>query len=355
MTLSREHFKIALGLLAVLLVANLVYYFCTGWGLITVKAHEVPLGQVIRSIERQGWVTIYSNIDPQTKISMYVDHVPLPEAMETLAVNADAQWHLGFFVAPNSAQVKEEIRTFTEAADNDDDDTKIYSFPTSLAMIDTDGNLPVADPRRQTWPGVPAPPAPPPSTDATATTAAPDDGGPPPDPAPDSAQGYLRAFALGADIWIMAPASWDPPVATAPAPEPSISSAIDRFVNRLHGSVTQAIVLRGRPPRVAGEQRPRGGFRGGGMDFSLMEVRIDNAINGLPTGLQPAARAQLAQETTFQKEVRAMPPEQRRKAWREHMLARRMNDDGMWKRASPEKRAQIFSRLVSNRMAAQGK
>jgi hypothetical protein len=365
MTMSRQQMKIALGILGVLLVANFIYYFVSGWGLITIKAHEVPVGQIIRSIERQGWVTIYSNIDPQTKVSMYVDHVTLPEAMETLAVNADAQWHLGFFVGPNSAQVKSEIRTFTESADNSGD-TKTYSFPTPLAMLNDDSagdddaasadGLPVPDPRKQTWPGVkpPAAPAPPADANATASTAGPDGNpAPPADPPPSSLQGYLRSFAQGADIWIMAPADWDPPVATAPPPQSSISSAIDRFVSSLHGSVTQAIVLRGRPQRVAGDQRPRGPRGGGGgMDFSMMQDRMDNAINGLPPAYQPAARAQLVKEVAYQKEVRTMPPAERFKAMGKRMLDGRM---GGFARMSPEKRAQMYARMVGNRMAAQGK
>jgi hypothetical protein len=366
--MSRLQWKLALGALALLLVANFIYYFVSGWGLITVKAHDVPVGQIIRSIERQGWVTIYSNIDPQTKVSMYVDHVTLPEAMETLAVNADAQWHLGFFVGPNETKVKSEIRTFTEGTDSSDG-TKVYSFPTPIGMLgddsgdaDDDGgpsssDLPVPDPRKQTWPGVktPAAPAAPADTsNATASTATPDGTTPPPaDPPPSSVQGYLRAFAMGADIWIMSPSDWDPAVSTAPPGQSSIISALDKFVGSMHGSVTQAIVLRGRPARVAGEQRPRN-FRGGGggMDFSLMQDRMDNAINGLPPSYQPIARVQLQKEIAFDKQVQTMPPADRWKAMGKHMLDRRM---GMMRRMSPEKRAQMYTRLVGNRMTATGK
>jgi hypothetical protein len=349
--MSPNKLKIGLAILAVLLVANFILHIYWNWGLITVKVTNQPIGKVIQSIERQGWVTIYSNIDPQTKVSMYVDHVPLAEAMATLAVNADAQWHLGFFVAPSSAQVKEEIRTFTEGVDDNDNGTSVYSFPTPLDMI-SDENTPEPDPRGQIWPGLktPAPAPAPPPTDAGATA----DGAPAPqpDPPPTTVQGYLRAFAQEADIWIMAPSSWDPAVAKAPPASSSISAAVRHFVSGARGSVTQAIVLRGRPQRVAGQERPRGG-RGGGMDLSMMD-RMDNAINGLPASARPALREQLKQEVAFQKQVSAAPPEQRRDMWRQHMLGRRMGADRGWRR-SPEKRAQMAARVVSNRMAAQGK
>jgi len=104
-----------------------------------------------------------------------------------------------------------------------------------------------------------------------------------------------------------------------------------------------------------GQRRPRGnGFRGAGMDLSMMEDRMDNAINGLPASARPAAREQLQTEVQFQKEVRQAPRERRREMWRQHMLDRRMGNDNSWRR-SPEKRAQMYTRVVSNRMAAQGK
>jgi hypothetical protein len=356
MTMPENRLKIGAAIIAVLLVANFIIHVIWNWGLVTIKVTNAPIGQVIRSIERQGWVTIYSNIDPQTKISMYVDHVTLPEAMVSLAANSDAQWHLGFFVAPTSAGVKEEIRTFTEDADRNNDSVSTYSFQTPLEMI-SDETTSIADPRLQVWPGFklpPAPPPPPPDADGTADAAP----APEPEVAPTSVQGYLRAFAREADIWVMAPASWDPAVAIAPPASSSISGAIRHFVSGAHGSVTQALILRGRPPRLTGdgERRPRsgGGFRGAGMDMTMMEDRMDNAINGLPAAQRPAMRETLRTEVQFQKEVRQAPRELRRSMWMKHMADHQLGNDNGFRR-SPEKRAQMYARLVSNRSAAQGK
>jgi hypothetical protein len=375
MTMLRNKFVIAGAIIAVLIVANIVNYFWSNWGLITVKVKDAPLGQVIKSIERQGWVTIYSNIDPNSKVSMYCDHVPLPEAMETLAVNVEepppadgtaragrggggggggAQWHLGFFVAPTSEQVKVEERAFTEGTDRDDDSLRTYNFPTPLNMI-SDESTPVADPRRQVWPGVKTAPAPPPNADGTPATGP--DGQPlQAEAPPTSVQGYLRSFAEGADIWIIAPATWDTPVSTAPPPNDSIIAAIRHFVGRAHGNVTEAIILRGREQRVAGGDRPRGGgFRGGGgLNLGMMEDRVDNAINGLPKSAQPAARAKLADEKQNQKEMATLPVDQRWQRMMTHFIQLRMDGDNSWRR-SPEKRAQMFTRLVNNRIAATGK
>jgi hypothetical protein len=76
-------------IIALLVLGNIVNYLYTNWGLVTVKVNDAPLRKVINSIEWQGWVKIYTNLPPDTKVTMYVDHVPLAEAMETLAANVD--------------------------------------------------------------------------------------------------------------------------------------------------------------------------------------------------------------------------------------------------------------------------
>jgi hypothetical protein len=215
---------------------------------------------------------------------------------------------------------------------------------------DDDDSAPVADPRKQIWPGLKMPVAPPVDPAAAATDAAP---APPPEEPPTTAQGYLRAFARQADIWIMAPSNWDPPVQTSPPPSGSIISAIHRFVGDAHGSVREAIILRARPPRVATD-RPRGENHGGGYDMSMMEDRVDNAINGLPPEAQPAARQQLADEKQFQKEAATLPPDQRRDRMRKHFMDRLMAGNNNWRR-SPQKRAKMYAHAVAARTAATGK
>jgi hypothetical protein len=357
--------------LFILLVANIAYYICSNWGLITVKVSDKPLGLIIKSIERQGWVTIYSNIDPNLKVSMDVDHVPLAEAMETLAVNitipppdeqgaspggpptaggqttgggsppgaqpsggfgggnrgrrggpreGGAQWHLAFFVAPTSAEVKQEIRLFQE--DNRDENTKIYNYPTPLQMLDSD--MPAAEPWRQVWPGKEV-------TDATA-------------------QGYLKALAQSADIWIMAPSAWNPPVKSGPAANVLISRAVKNVVGYARGSVTQALVLQARGRGFGG-----GGGRGGGGAFGSddMEDRMRNAINGLPPDQRADALEELNNQIKVMQNIRAAPPEQQRNLMTQYM-GQRMADNANNRRMTPQKRAQRYERAVSNRMAAQG-
>jgi hypothetical protein len=383
------------GIILFLILANIVNYLYWNWGLITVKVTDAPLNKVISSIEWQGWVRIYTNFPPDSTVSMYVDHVPLAEAMESLAANVTpppdanppdrpggdappggppppggappggpggpggrgggfgrggfgggggAQWNLAFFVAPTSAQVKAEIQAFQSGTP--DDDLKVYTYPTPFQMVASDDDMPAADPRAQSWPGY-KPPAPPP---------APTDGSAPSSPDPAAADTnatptvhtYLQAFAQSANVWIMAPASWDPTVTSPPPANSSLIRAIKNFISSSRGSVTQAIILR------RGRGGARGGTRGGGgfADIDATADRLRNAINGLPEEARADALTQLDQEVKFFHDVQLAPPEDRPKMIREHMMSKRGNG---FNRMSPQKRAQMYARLVANREAAQGK
>jgi len=382
-----NRYTISGGVIVLLVLANIISYLVSGWGLITVKVQDVPLRQVIKSIEWQGWVTIYTNLDPDTKISMWCDHVPLAEAMDTLATNIGggpgggpggqngtppssgnqgnvaggngsgdggprgrgrgfgrgAQWGLAFFVAPTTADAKTEIRSF-QAGDTNDD-AKVFHYPTPIQMLAGDEDFPAADPRLQAWPGVKAsPPAPAPNPNAaSADNAAP----PAADIDPNSLQVYLKDFAQGADIWIMAPSAWNPNVAHPPAANSSIISAVKSLVGNARGAVIQAIVLR--------SGRGGGGMRGFAIDddagWSDMTDRLRNDINGLPEEARPQALSQLDVENQFRQQVIATPQDQRQQMIREHMVEKMANN---MKRMTPEKRAQRYQRMVAARIAAKG-
>ena len=384
-----------LWLLIALVVANIGYYFYSNWGLVTVKAKDEPLKEVIRSIEWQGWVKIYTNLPLDTKVTMYADHVPLAEAMETLAANVDvpiqpddgtrpprnsglggnvpvtsnaptigfgglpsgapgpggrgslgtggppgggglgrrAQWNLAFFVGPTAADVKQEIAQFQ--AGDPDIDARVFAFNTQLQTIADDTASAAPDPHSQSWPGYkPAPPAPP--ADLSVAPNAP--ATPPP-----IVQTYLEAFAQSANIWIMAANSWTPDVANPPAPNSSIIRAVENFVSSSHGAMTQALILR------AGRGGPRGITRNDFGNDDAWADRMRNAISGLPADQRPDATEQLNQEVQFRKDVAAFPPEQRRAKMMAHFAEKMLYADRS--RLSPEKRAKMYQRMVAMRQA----
>jgi hypothetical protein len=386
-----------LWLLGMLVVANIAYYFYENWGLITVKVTDAPLAKVIQSIEWQGWVKIYTNLPLDTKVTMYCDHVPLAEAMETLAANVDvppptdddgtrprrnrpdgvagapnsnsppnggapggppggggrgggfgraAQWNLAFFAAPTSAQVKQEISEFQTSDPNTD--AKVYTYNTQLQLISSDDTSTAPDPRSQAWPGVkPVDPSATPAVAQANSTAPGQDGTAATDPpvdTPPTVQTYFQSLAEAANIWIMAPGSWAPEVANPPPANSSIVSAVEKLVSNSRGVVTEALVLR------TGRGGPRGGDASPGNDDAWAD-RMRNAINGLPPDERPDALDHLNQEIQFRKDIQALPPEQRRQKFMQHMMERMIYGQRL-SRLSPVKRAQVYQRMLALRAAA---
>ena len=76
-----------------------------------------------------------------------------------------------------------------------------------------------------------------------------------------------------------------------------------------------------------------------------------NAINGLPPDERPEALAQLSHEVDFRKQLRALPPAQRRQKMLQHFLERMLYGERLT-RLSPVKRAQIYQRMVTMRAQA---
>jgi hypothetical protein len=291
-------------------------------------------------------VTIYTDMPLDKKVSMYVVKVPLAEAMATLTANAGGHWNLGFFAAPTSAGVKEEIRNFQ--AGNTGDDVKSYSYPTMMdALTGGDADIPEPDPRGQSWPGYH-----PPTAALSARTGGgqggQDTASAQPPAAPTTVQDYFHAFAEEADILIMAPSSWAPNV-PAPAANASIVHAVNNLVSSAHGSVEEAIVLRdsGRGGRGS---RGGGGF-GGDTGWSYMEDRVKNEISALPEEDRAAATSQLQDEDKFRKDVENAPPDARMGMMAQHMEAA---GEHRFSRMAPKARARMYERIVSNRQAATG-
>jgi len=397
-------------LLVALVVANIGYYLYNNWGLVTVKVTDAPLSKVISSIEWQSWTKIYTNLSPDTKVTLYVDHVPLAEAMETLAANVDvppppsdgsdistpnrpdrpgglfggaggpnggtpggtgsaagpdgpgglggrggglggrAQWNYAFFVGPTSTQVKQEILAFQSSDPNDDNKVFAYGTQTQLLASDTVSDIP--DPRAQAWPGPkPADPTAPSTLANTpasvATTSQPGTSpSDPPAPPLTAVQKCLQDFAAAANIWIMAPGSWSPDVVNPPPPNPSIIRAVENFVSSTHGVVTEAIILR------AGRGGSRAGSSGGGFagNDDAWADRMMNVINGLPVDQRADAKEQIQNEIDFRKKMHDLPPDQRRQMMMQHFAERMLYSDRS--RLSPEKRAKGYQRMVAMKAAA---
>jgi hypothetical protein len=233
-------------------------------------------------------------------------------------------------------------------------------------MLTTDGDAPVSDPRLQGWPGYkppqPAPATPPPTpvsdSDLPAALQPINQQQQPAAANPDAAptvQTYLQAMAQSANIWIMSSSSWAPPVSSPPSADSSIISAVKDLVGSGHGAVKEVLILRA--GRVMSGQGDRGMRRGGGLwgDMDSTIDRMQNALNGLPPDDRADAQGKLDEEVGFFKRMQNAPPDTRFTEIRNHMMTAMADNLGGngWRR-SPEQRAQMMQRLVSNRQAAQG-
>ena len=98
---------------ALLGVVAIVYHLWANWGLVTVHSAKDPLSQVIRAIEKQGHVTVKTDLDPATPVHLNVDKVVVSEALETLAAATDARWRLTFIVAGDKGAISTVVASLT--------------------------------------------------------------------------------------------------------------------------------------------------------------------------------------------------------------------------------------------------
>jgi len=400
-------------IVGLLVLANIANYLYNNWGLVTVKVKDEPLSKVIRSIEWQGGVKIYTNLPLDSKVTMYVDHVPLAEAMESLAANVDvpppapgeddgtrpprnrpdgfggpppggapvpggqavplaggagaaggppggpaagrggfgrrAEWNLAFFVAPTAAQVRQEISDFQTGDPNTDG--KVFSYGTQLQTIASDTVTSVPDPHLQAWPGVkPVDPlATPAPTDPPATTSTTGASGSAQPDPPAAPQPLFQTYLQ--DLAQSANIWIMAPGSWAPdvANPPPPNPSIISALKDLVSSA-HGVVTQAIILR-AGRGGPRGGTpENFASSDDAWADRVRNAINGLPPDQRPDALDQLNQEIDFRKKIRNLPPDQRRQMFMQHMMERMLYADRS--RLSPEKRAKGYARMIAMREAA---
>lgn len=330
--MKRQHWLIVAVLL--LVVGNVLYHIWGNWGLITVHSTNKPLSEVIRSIEKQGHVTIRTNLDPTKPVHMDVDHVALAEALETLSVVTDSRWHLSYFVGPDKATVDGAVASFV--AGQRPEGWKNFYVPLMQPVGEEPDVLP--DPRTDSW----------------AVKAV--------DQAQSTVQAYLQQASRNVSASFSAPESWNPAVKSAPSAGP-IGKALPKLVTSAGGKYQEVFVLQGDQRRQArengdrqppqGDDGPRlaGNFGGGrpgggrgGFDREAMEERAQAEINKLTGEAKAQAQRELDERKKFFEEMRNLTPEQRQ-AKMEDWMSQPANQERMENaqnqrdsRQSPEQR-----------------
>jgi hypothetical protein len=203
-----------LTVMVVLLTGMVIHYFWARWGLITIHSKDTPLSKIIRSIEKQGHVTIRTNIDPNKPVFMNVDYVPLNEAMETLATVMEARWRLTYVVGPDKATVNGVLSQFESG--NRDESWKHLFVP--LPGFGEDNSATPNDPRKDPWVVKPA--------------------------SEPTLQAYLDQAArnVTASFWVQE--SYNPPVKSAPRGG-AITSSFSRLASAANSKYAEVIMLQG--------------------------------------------------------------------------------------------------------------
>jgi hypothetical protein len=331
--------------LLVVLTGQIVHYFWAHWGLVTVHSKGQPLSQVIRTIEKQGHVTIKTNIDLTKSVAMWVDNVTVAEAIETLSVATDSRWQLAYYVGPDKGTVAGALANFTAGQKND-------GWHRLFVPLQPTGDEPdvLPDPRKDPW---------------TVKTIS-----------DSTLQGYLKEAAKNVAATFYVPENFNPTV--KPPKSGSISSALPKLVSSAHGKYEEVFLLQGSERRAdRGEGRDRGGddgeprfagnFGDGGrggrglFDRNAMEERFQNEINKLPKSERDAAAAEHEERKKFFDSLKDMTPEQRAAAFQQMLSDPTVQDkidnanNNRDSRRTPQQRIQRAGSYLSRMAAATGK
>ena len=295
--------RLLLSATALLVIGAVAHHIWANWGLITIHSEKEPLAQVIRAIEKQGHITLKTDLDPATPVRMNVDKVVVSEALETLAAVTDARWRLAFIVAGDKAAISTVVASLTAGQ-------RPAGWKTAFVPAPPIGEEPLIppDPRRAVW-----------------TVAA---------PAEPKMQAYLEAAARQVSAMFLYPESWNPDVTSAPKTGP-VTKVIPRLASAAHGQSEAIFLLQkgggGRPDGAGARAEVAGGPDGGGasrlagigggrgFDPAAMEERAKAEIAKLPAAQRPAAEAELAERKAFFESLKDLTPEQRRAKFEELM------------------------------------
>ena len=307
-----------LGIVVVVLIAIFGYRIYHNWGLITVHATAEPVSKVIAEIQKQGHITLKTDLDPATPITMNVDKVPLTAALNALAESADSGWHLVYVVAPDASMVRVGLIAIEKA-----------DLQGSWKFVSHFGRNPFAsndsaplDPRKDVW-NVSAP--------KEATFA-----------------GYAEEASWMTNATFYYPTNWNPPVNSAPS-SGVISKSASRLAKAAGGKSTAIFALLKYAPRdFARNDDPQ--------TEAWSEDRMEEQAKRLPAAQQKVVQAAIAERKADAK----LTPEERRAKW----IARMGDPDRLgqmieqmqqrFDRRSPEQKQKMYQRLANLKMQTKG-
>ena len=333
-----------LGGILLALFGVIVWRWVAGWGLITVNVEQAPLASVIKTIQRQGDIKIYSNASPDTVVTLHLKKAPVMEALQTLAEAINGDVRVAYLAAPNKAAITEILAAFT--TNTNPETWTVFSLGGGGGPMGIGGGASDADPRLLEWKVSEIP-------EKTLQSV--------------FEQGSQKTGALFAT-----PKDWNPPLAKLPPA--GLTSAVAGKAARLSKSqLAEVFLVTVRPPQPEGQRRAannEGGERwmGNGartvfsarpnrdrMNPAWMAERMEAQIAQLPADERDAARNLFTEMRALWAEARALPEEERR-AKMEELMNRQDVQDAMQARmeardarSTPERREERFRRYVERK------
>jgi hypothetical protein len=322
----------------VLLTANFAIRWWKNRGLITIHCEDWPASKVVRELEKQGGITIRTNLTDETRIRMHLDKVPLTEAIETFAVVSEGRWRLTYVFAGGLGEIQNGINAML--ANERPEGWKRLYFPMRRMGNDFDPG-PAPDPRADLW---------------KVKT-----------PEKDDFQSYAEQAARSVSAAIVFPETWNPAVHKQPSAGP-IGKVAPALAKASSGRVLEVFLVQKnerRDDQDDGDQGPRFGFRGDNADDAERDRRrqafIERAqaeIDKLPPEKREAAQQRFEERRKFFEGMRDLPEAQRR-AKMEEFFSSEQNQERMEARESermarmtPDQRVDRSRRYVERKQAA---
>lgn len=310
------------------------WYIYSGWGLVTLKVEDAPVGKVLASISKQGGIEIVSNLDPSTTVSLDVKRVPPVEALDIVAIRTDSSWRLAYLGAPDRQAIETVLGSFRTSGD-----TSGWSSHGRMGFtMFSPASGEALDLRKIRW--------------------------------EPSEEGELHALLEDAGsktgVLLAAPSDWHPDI-SAPKPGP-IEKTAPALFSTAGGVSREVFLVRGSPERDGQDQPGQGGWRGGGSwigggrgegrppreggfgrgmgNPERMAARAEAQIALLPKEEQTKAREELDAMRKIWQELRDLPDDQRRAKMQEILdrpeVAERMEQRQLARdsKMSPDQRIQ---------------
>ena len=271
-------------------IGGFVLWVSGWWGTVTLDFEKKPFGLVLDSFTRQTKLPILTDLDRTKTVSIHVRRVNVTEALEAIQASAESRGgRLTFLLAPDQAGLAQIRSLLPRPPENSPLLSLEYRIPfPAMATLD---NLPRwGDPRRQTWQPSPT--------------------------LPKELRAAAENAAQAAEIRILLPADWNPPLRKASAGG-EVASAMPALAKLAGGKAEMVYLLpaprnSGEPGRTEGMGRDEGWGRFPSLPPEKWIERLEPRLAALPKEEQAAAQASVEEAVRQFKEWEALPPEQRR-------------------------------------------